>query len=141
MDWNTTVTCPGDPGALEHVLWWLLHPQWGGGGVVLIYPKGDQLLYVIGLHFHATNNVVEYEALVNDLHITVELRVQWLYICSDPELVVNQVMGESNCHDSSMAAYHQEVWKLEEKFDSFALHHILQHDNEVADTLAQHGSS
>jgi hypothetical protein len=26
-----------------------------GGGVILISPKGDWLLYVIRLHFHATN--------------------------------------------------------------------------------------
>jgi ribonuclease HI len=40
--------------------------------------------------------VVEYEALVNSLHITAELGVQWLYIHSDSELIINQVMGESN---------------------------------------------
>jgi ribonuclease HI len=45
------------------------------GGMVLISPKGDRLLYVIRLHFHATNNVVEYEALVNSLRITAELGV------------------------------------------------------------------
>jgi ribonuclease HI len=89
------------------------------GGMVLISRKGDQLLYVIRLHFHTTNNVAEYEALVNGLRITVELGVQWVYIRGDSELVVNQVMGESNCRDSSMAAYRQN------KFDDFELHHIL----------------
>jgi ribonuclease HI len=39
------------------------------GGVVLIHHKGDRLLYVIQLHFRATNNVAEYEALVNGLRI------------------------------------------------------------------------
>jgi hypothetical protein len=33
-----------------------------GQGVVLISPIGDRLLYVIRLHFCATNNVAEYEA-------------------------------------------------------------------------------
>jgi ribonuclease HI len=60
-----------------------------GGGVVLISPKGDQLLYIIRLHFRATNNVAEYEALVNGLRITTELEIQWLYIQGDFELVVN----------------------------------------------------
>jgi ribonuclease HI len=46
-----------------------------GRGVVLISPKGDQLLYVIQLYFCTTNNVVEYEALVNGLCITTEVRV------------------------------------------------------------------
>jgi ribonuclease HI len=65
-----------------------------------------------------TNNVAEYEALVNGLRIIIELGVQWFYICSDFELIVNQVMGESNYHDLCMAAYRQEVRKLEEKFDA-----------------------
>jgi ribonuclease HI len=46
------------------------------GGVVLISPKGDRLLYVIRLHFRATNNVAEYEALVNNVCIASELGVQ-----------------------------------------------------------------
>jgi ribonuclease HI len=78
-------------------------------GTMLISPKGDRLLYVIRLHFHATNNVVEYKALVNGMCITVEHGVQRLYICGDSELIINQVMGESNCHDSRMMAYRQEV--------------------------------
>jgi ribonuclease HI len=70
--------------------------------------------------------VVEYEALVNSLHITAELGVQWLYIHRDSELVINQVMGESNCHDFHMAAYQQEFRKLEEIFNGIELHHILR---------------
>jgi ribonuclease HI len=56
-----------------------------------------------------TNNVVEYEALINGLCITTELGVLWLYIRGNSELVVNELMGESNCHDSYMVAYRQEV--------------------------------
>jgi ribonuclease HI len=79
-----------------------------GGVIVLITPKGDRLLYVIRLHFRTTNNVVEYEALVNSLCITAELEVQRLYIHRDYELIVNQVMGESKCCNSQMATYRQE---------------------------------
>jgi ribonuclease HI len=45
------------------------------------------------MHFRTTNNMAEYEALVNGLRITTELGVQRLYICRDFELIVNQVMG------------------------------------------------
>jgi hypothetical protein len=50
-------------------------------------------------------------------------------------------MGELNCLDSHRAAYHQEVRRLEEKFDDFELHHILRWDKEAADTLVRLGSS
>jgi hypothetical protein len=93
------------------------------------------------LHFYPVNNVAEYEALVNSLSIVDKLGVQWLYIRGDSELIVNQIMGESNCHDSRMVAYQQEVRKLEEKFDHFELHHILRRDNEVVDALTRLGSS
>jgi ribonuclease HI len=96
-----------------------------GGGVVLISPKVDRLHYIIRLHFHATNNIVEYEGLVNGLRITVELRIRHLYIRGDSELVVNLVMGESNYNDSHMAAYRQEVRGLDKKFNNFKLHHVL----------------
>jgi ribonuclease HI len=110
-------------------------------GIVLISPKGDQLLFVIQLHFYMTNSVMEYETLVNGLCIATELGVQWLYIHDDFELIVNQIRGESNYHDSRRAAYRQEARKMEEKFGGFKLHHILWWDNEVAKALAWLGSS
>ena len=44
-----------------------------GTGVVLISPDGSRLRYAIRLHFLASDNTVEYEALINGLHITIEL--------------------------------------------------------------------
>jgi ribonuclease HI len=44
-----------------------------GAGLLFISPLGKHVRYVIRLHFPASNNVVEYEALVNGLHIAVEL--------------------------------------------------------------------
>ena len=42
-------------------------------GVVLISPDESRLRYTIRLHFLASNNAVEYEALINGLHIAIEL--------------------------------------------------------------------
>ena len=44
-----------------------------GAGVVLFSPDGSRLCYAIRLHFSASNNTVEYEALINGLRITIEL--------------------------------------------------------------------
>ena len=44
-----------------------------GAGVVLISPDGRRLCYAISLHFLASNNTVEYEALMNGMRITIEL--------------------------------------------------------------------
>ena len=87
-----------------------------GTGVVLIFPDGSRLRYAICLHFSASNNATEYEALINGLRITVELGATWLYVRGDSELVIDQVMKESSCKSPLMAAYCQEVRKLEDKF-------------------------
>ena len=60
-----------------------------GAGVVLISPNGSWLRYTIRLHFWASNNTVEYEALINGLFIAIELGATWLYVRDDSELVVD----------------------------------------------------
>jgi ribonuclease HI len=49
-----------------------------GAGLLFISPPGVHLCYAIRLHFTASNNVVEYEALVNGLCIIIELGVRRL---------------------------------------------------------------
>jgi ribonuclease HI len=43
-----------------------------GAGLLFISPLGKHLRYVLRLHFPASNNVAEYEALVNGLRIAIE---------------------------------------------------------------------
>ena len=87
-----------------------------GAGVVLISPDGSRLHYAIRLHFLASNNAAEYEALINGLRIAIELGTTRLYVRDDSELVVDQVMKESSCKSPLMVAYCQEVCNLEDKF-------------------------
>ena len=58
-------------------------------GVVLISPDGSRLRYAICLHFSASNNTTEYEALINRLCITNELGATRLYVHGDSELVID----------------------------------------------------
>ena len=76
-----------------------------GAGLLLISPLGVHMRYVIRIHFAASNNVAEYEALVNGLRITIELGVQCLDVRDDSQLVIDQVMKASSCHDPKMEAY------------------------------------
>ena len=43
-----------------------------GARVVLISPDGSRLHYAIRLHFSASNNAMEYKALINGLRIAIE---------------------------------------------------------------------
>jgi hypothetical protein len=44
--------------------------------IVLIPPKGDVLKYAIQLEFSATNNIAEYEELVNGLRLAKDLGIR-----------------------------------------------------------------
>ena len=50
-------------------------------------------------------------------------------------------MKESSYHDAKMAAYCQEVRRLEDRFDGLELNHIPMHLNEAAEALAKAASS
>ena len=73
--------------------------------VLQISPNRNRLRYAIRLHFLASNNATEYEALINGLRIAVKLSATWLYIRGDSELVIDQVMKESSCKSPLMVAY------------------------------------
>jgi ribonuclease HI len=49
-----------------------------GTSLLFISPLTIHIHYVIRLHFVASNNVAEYEALINDLCIAIELGVRSL---------------------------------------------------------------
>jgi ribonuclease HI len=108
-----------------------------GAGLLFISPLGKHVRYVIRLHFSASNNVAEYEALVNGLRITVELGVRRLDAHGDSQLVIDQVMKNSHCRDRKMEAYCDEVRRLEDKFYGLELNHVARRYNETVDELAK----
>lgn len=61
-------------------------------------------------------------------------------IRGDSQLVVDQIMKVSSCHSDVMAAYCQEVCKLEGKFDALELKHIPRWCNEAAGSLVKMAS-
>ena len=61
------------PRVLDNVLRRVRHGARLGARVVLISLDGSRLCYAIRLHFLASNNATEYEALINGLCIAIEL--------------------------------------------------------------------
>jgi hypothetical protein len=97
-----------------------------GAGLLFISPLGKHLRYMLRLHFTASNNVAEYEALVNGLRITIELGVRCLDARGESQLVIDQVMKNSHCRDPKMEAYCDEVRCLEDKFYGLELNHVAR---------------
>ena len=74
---------------------WIMHfdvskmKEGSGAGVVLKLPKGDKLSYVLRIHFNATNNVAEYEALPHGHHMAKELGVKRISVTATRILSLN----------------------------------------------------
>jgi ribonuclease HI len=113
----------------------------GGAGVLLISPRGEQLNYVLQILWAVSNNEAEYEALLHGLRLAVSLGIKRLLVYGDSLLVVQQVNKEWDCNKEMMDAYVQEVQKLESKFSSLEVHHVLQEHNVGADILSKLGST
>jgi ribonuclease HI len=73
--------------------------QGAGAGVLLLASHGDQFKYMVHLNFKATNNMVEYEALLFGLSITLSLGVRQLLVKGDSQLIIKQVKGDYYCND------------------------------------------
>ena len=84
-----------------------------GAGLLFISPLGKHMRYVIRLHFPASNNIAEYEALLSGLRIAIELGVKRLDVRGDSQLVIDQVMKESSSHDPKMETSCNAVRRLE----------------------------
>lgn len=110
--------------------------QGAGAGVMLISPGGHRILCALRFGFQATNNEVEYEALLAGLRLAKEVRAEALVIFSDSQLVVNQIRGEYQAKGSKMVAYLQKVRELLGAFEKYEIRQIPCSQNPHADALA-----
>ena len=107
-----------------------------GAGVVLTSPKGDKLKYTLQIHFAASNNVAEYEALIQGLPLAKELGIRRILCYGDSDLVVQQSSGDWDAKDANMASYRFLVQQLSGYFKGCEFLHVPRNDNDQADALA-----
>ncbi|XP_073357990.1 uncharacterized protein [Aegilops tauschii subsp. strangulata] len=107
-------------------------------GVLLVAPTGENLKYVVQMHFpreRSTNNTAEYEGLLAGLRIAIDLGIRKLIVRGDSQLVVKEV--NKDYQSPLMEAYVDEVRKLEESFDSLQAEHVPRAENNIADDLSK----
>src|SRR3954469_4325013 len=143
VDWAETQYLPPAPDSTH----WRMHFDGSkmrtgfGAGVVLTSPKGDKLKYVLQIHFAASNNVAEYEALIHGLRLAKELGIRRILCYGDSDLVVQQSSGDWDAKDANMASYRFLVQQLSRYFEGCEFLHVPRNDNNQADTLARIGST
>jgi hypothetical protein len=94
-----------------------LRLQGAGAGILFIAPGSEQLKYALQLLFPASNNAVEYEALVHGLSIMVSLGIKKLMVYGDSLVVISQINKDWDCSTNSMGKYCAAVRNLEDKFE------------------------
>jgi len=107
-----------------------------GVGLVLISPERITIEKSLRLGFSATNNEVEYKALLEGMSMVQKLGGKVVNVFSDSRLVVGQVNGELEARDERMQGYLAQVKCLQSRFDSFSLLHIPRSENTHANSLA-----
>jgi ribonuclease HI/probable phosphoglycerate mutase len=111
-----------------------------GADVLFISPQGEQLKYVLQIHYKASNNGVEYEALIHGLRISVSLGIKRLLAFGDSKVIIEQVNKEWDCVKDTMDAYCIEIRKSEGHFEGIEFQHVPRNNNVVADVLSKLGS-
>jgi ribonuclease HI len=82
-------------------------------GILFISPQGDHLKYVLQIHYKASNNSAEYEALIHELRIAMSLGIKRLIAYNGSKVVIDQVNKVCDIKKDSIHAYCAEVRKLE----------------------------
>ena len=105
-------------------------------GLVLVSPKKTIIKKFLRLGFSATNNEIEYVALLQGMAMVQKMGGKTVEMFSDSRLVVGQVKGKLKARDARMQEYIGQVKSLQPNFDLFNLSHISRSGNTHADSLA-----
>ncbi|XP_043815322.1 uncharacterized protein LOC122724430 [Manihot esculenta] len=112
-----------------------------GAGVMLKGPEGFKVCYALHLKFSASNNVADYEALINGMLIAMEVGVTDLEVNSDSQLVVNQITGAYQARNPTMQSYLTRVKAIEIELERQRIvvkyQIIPREENEEADMLSR----
>ena len=107
-----------------------------GVGLVLVSLEKITIEKSLRLSFSATNNEVEYEALLMGIMMVQKMGGKAVTFFSDLKLVVGQVKGDLEACDPRMQEYLCQIKRIQAKFKIFDLSHIPRGGNMHADSLA-----
>nr|GEW75995.1 reverse transcriptase domain-containing protein [Tanacetum cinerariifolium] len=112
-----------------------------GAGLILTNPEGVEFTYALRFQFAASNNEVEYEALVSGLRIATQIGVKNVQANVDSKLVANQVLGTYVAKEDNMIKYLEIVKGLVSGFTTFSISQVPQSKNKKTDALSKIAST
>ncbi|XP_043815293.1 uncharacterized protein LOC122724412 [Manihot esculenta] len=110
-------------------------------GIQLKGPGEFKVCYALRLEFKASNNVAEYEALINGMLVAMEVGATDLEVNSDSQLVINQITGAYQARDPIMQNYLAKVKAIKAELKGRGVtvkyQRIPREENEEADLLSR----
>eukprot|EP00253_Pinus_taeda_P024238 PITA_24238 len=88
------------------------------------------------LEFKCTNNTTKYEALIQGIYKEICLKVQYLKVFDDSEIVIKQVRNTIHCLSTHLKHYQSLVQDLISQFLAFYISPIARSQNATTDLLA-----
>ena len=108
-----------------------------GAGVVLKSPNGIKVEQSLHFNFNASNNQVEYEALIAGLNLTEDMGVKQLRCLTDSHLTVGQINVAFQVKDPLFTKYYQKVSALLSGFQNAEVQYVPRCKNARADVLSK----
>ena len=115
--------------------------QGSGAGLILTSPEGIDIEYVLRFGFRASNNEVEYKAVIVGLNLAYSMEIDQLEVWSDSQLVVKQIEDTYKAKGEKMILYLKKVQELLRKFVLVQVRHIPRAENSQADALEKLATS
>ncbi len=114
------------------------NPGHAASGAVIVAPDGT-VIGEVGTYLGiATNNVAEWNGLVDGLAEARRIGIERLAVRLDSELVVKQLTGEYRVKHPALAPFYQKAKKLLREFTHVDLKHVPRKENKLADALVNH---
>ena len=89
-----------------------------GAELVLITLEGKVIEYALKFQFKATNNEVEYEAVIAGLQLCKALEERRFSLKTNAQLVVNHILGKFEARDENMQKYLKKTQELISGFEA-----------------------
>ena len=103
----------------------------------LIVKSGRVIFFSSAYIGESTNNVAEYQAIINALNYAVNKKIKKLTLTSDSELVISQIIGRYKVKAKHLKKLYNEVTLLVQNFDFIKFQHSKRENQyiKIADKL------
>lgn len=115
------------------------NPGPSGIGAVILNDKGKVVHEISKYIGVVTNNVAEYEALLEALDYCVKKKLSPVEILADSQLMIRQLSGQYKVKHPNMIPLHQKAKEYMVHLKVTGFTHVLREFNKRADELANAG--